>query len=93
MIESIKININLFLLNMHMVYMEMISRLTKVSMRLDRPKLFGLLMEVEDGFNELAVAAHNKQSDIRHFLKLPDVPNPLVTQIVSVYLVSLILSF
>jgi hypothetical protein len=39
----------------------------KVSMRLDRPKLFGLLMEVEDGFNELAVAAHNKQSDIRHF--------------------------
>ena len=41
----------------------------KVSMRLDIPKLFGLLMEVEDGFNELAVAAHNKQSDIRHFLK------------------------
>ena len=39
---------------------EMISRLKKVSMRLDRPKLFGLLMEVEDGFNELAVTAHNK---------------------------------
>ena len=48
---------------------EMISRLKKVSMRLDRPKLFGLLMEIEDGFNELAVAAHNKQSDIRHFFK------------------------
>ena len=47
----------------------MISRLKKVSMRLDIPKLFGLLMEVEDGFNELAVAAHNKQSDIRHFFK------------------------
>jgi hypothetical protein len=38
-------------------------------MRLDRPKLFGLLMEVEDGFNKLADAAHNKQSDIRHFFK------------------------
>ena len=48
---------------------EMISRLKKVSMRLDRPKLFGLLMEDEDGFNQLAVAAHNKQSDIRHFFK------------------------
>ena len=47
----------------------MTSRLKKVSMRLDRPKLFGLLMEVEDGFNELAVAVHNKQSDIRHFFK------------------------
>ena len=49
----------------------MISRLKKVSMRLhvDRPKLFELLMEVEDGFNELTVAAHNKQSDIRHFFK------------------------
>jgi hypothetical protein len=33
----------------------MISRLKKVSMRLDRPKLFGLLMEIEDGFNELAI--------------------------------------
>jgi hypothetical protein len=48
---------------------KMTLRLKKVSMRLDRPKLFGLLMEVEDGFNELAVAAHNKQSDIRHFFK------------------------
>jgi hypothetical protein len=28
-----------------------------------------ILMEIEDGFNELAVAAHNKQSDIRHFFK------------------------
>jgi hypothetical protein len=36
---------------------KMTSRLKKVSMRLDKPKLFGLLMEVEDGFNELAVAA------------------------------------
>ena len=39
---------------------EMISPLKNVSMRLDRPKLFELLMEVDDGFNTLAVAAHNK---------------------------------
>lgn len=57
---------------------EMISRLKKVSMRLDRPKLFELLMEVDDGFNKLAVAAHNKHKIWHFFL------NFLMSQIIFI---------